>query len=642
METRRVLAILLLSIAFSATLSLGDETEETASEADSSENEAVTEETVDENANVDDEVKEEDDVLVLTTKTFDSVVNDKDVILVEFYAPWCGHCKSLAPEYAKAAKKMKERTPPVPFAKVDATVETDLAQKYDISGYPTLKIFRKGTAYEYDGPRVEEGIVKYMEEQADPNWKPPPEAVITLTKDNFTDVISRESLMLVEFYAPWCGHCKQLAPEYEKAAKMLKEDDPPILLAKVDATVESELAQQYDVQGYPTMKVFRKGKASEYKGKRDQHGIASYMREQVGPSSKILTSLKALTDFMKERDDEVIVGFFENESDKLLEQYLEANNDIRNDYSFAHTFDPAAKKHFGIKGSSIVLFHPEQFRSKFEDKHIVFKGKDPTPADLQKFYEDKRTPLVGEMNRGNQHTKYSKRPLCVVFYDLDFGFEQRTATQFWRKKVLQVANDHRDVTFAIADEQSFMEELKDFALDDSGEEVNVGCFDDKDKKYRMDPDEEFDEDSLRDFVENFKEGNIKPQVKSQPAPKKNAGPVAVVVGKTFEEIVLDSKKDVLIELYAPWCGHCKELEPTYKKLGKKFKDEPNVVIAKMDATANDAPPAYKAEGFPTILFAPANDKKNPVKYEGNRDLESLVKFVKEKATVSLKKAKDEL
>ena len=81
-----------------------------------------------------------------------------------------------------------------------------------------------------------------------------------------------------------------------------------------------------------------------------------------------------------------------------------------------------------------------------------------------------------------------------------------SATQFWRKKVLQVANDHRDVTFAIADEQSFMEELKDFALDDSGEEVNVGCFDDKDKKYRMDPDEEFDEDSLRDFVENFKEG----------------------------------------------------------------------------------------------------------------------------------------
>ena len=97
------------------------------------------------------------------------------------------------------------------------------------------------------------------------------------------------------------------------------------------------------------------------------------MRGQVGPSSKILSSLKAVTDFMKERDEEVIVGFFENKSDKLLEQYLEANNDIRDDYAFAHTFDPAAKKHFGVKGSSVVLFHPERFRSKFEDKQIVFK-----------------------------------------------------------------------------------------------------------------------------------------------------------------------------------------------------------------------------------------------------------------------------
>lgn len=101
--------------------------------------------------------------------------------------------------------------------------------------------------------------------------------------------------------------------------------------------------------------------------------IEDYMRSQVGPSSKIKSSLKAVTDFMKERDDVVIMGFFKDESDTLLEQYLEANNDIRDDYNFAHTFDATAKKHFGITESSVVMFQPEKFGSKYEDKHIVFK-----------------------------------------------------------------------------------------------------------------------------------------------------------------------------------------------------------------------------------------------------------------------------
>ena len=83
-----------------------------------------------------------------------------------------------------------------------------------------------------------------------------------------------------------------------------------------------------------------------------------------------------------------------------------------------------------------------------------------------------------------------------------------SATQFWRQKVLEVANDHRDITFAIASEQDFEDQLKDFGLDDSGEEINVGCFDDKNRKYPMEPDEEFSEDSLREFVENFKEGEL--------------------------------------------------------------------------------------------------------------------------------------
>ena len=86
-----------------------------------------------------------------------SELMEHNITLAFLFLCRCGHCKHLAPEYAKAAKTMKSNDPPVPFAKVDATVETDLASSYEVNGYPTLKIFRKGTPYEYDGPREEKG-----------------------------------------------------------------------------------------------------------------------------------------------------------------------------------------------------------------------------------------------------------------------------------------------------------------------------------------------------------------------------------------------------------------------------------------------------------------------------------------------------
>jgi protein disulfide-isomerase A4 len=102
-------------------------------------------------------------------------------------------------------------------------------------------------------------------------------------------------------------------------------------------------------------------------------GIINYMQGQVGPSSKLLQTKKAVMDFVKEWDDVVIMGFFENENDEMLSQYLEANNDIRDDYRFGHAFDLEARKSFGFTENTIALIQPEKFRSKYEDKYLVFK-----------------------------------------------------------------------------------------------------------------------------------------------------------------------------------------------------------------------------------------------------------------------------
>merc|ERR1719440_138730 len=107
------------------------------------------------------------------------------------------------------------------------------------------------------------------------------EDVLTLTEDTFKATIKAHPLILVEFYAPWCGHCRRVAPEYEKAAGILKGRVP---LAKVDATVETNLAEQYRVEGYPTFYFFRRGVPHEYSGGRESPGIVQWVEEQIGPA----------------------------------------------------------------------------------------------------------------------------------------------------------------------------------------------------------------------------------------------------------------------------------------------------------------------------------------------------------------------
>lgn len=104
-----------------------------------------------------------------------------------------------------------------------------------------------------------------------PDWKPPEDHVLTLTHENFTESVSSSDLILVEFYAPWCGHCKRLAPEYARAAKELNLRNG-IELSKVDATEETSLAKMFGVDGYPTLIMFRHGKQYAYGGPRDSKG----------------------------------------------------------------------------------------------------------------------------------------------------------------------------------------------------------------------------------------------------------------------------------------------------------------------------------------------------------------------------------
>jgi protein disulfide isomerase len=151
-------------------------------------------------------------------------------------------------------------------------------------------------------------------------------------------------------------------------------------------------------------------------------------------------------------------------------------------------------------------------------------------------------------------------------------------------------------------------------------------------KYKF-TEEAVEEDNVKAFMEGLKAGTLAKFLKSEEEPETpTVGGVTTLVGKSFAKVAYDETKDVLVEFYAPWCGHCKKLEPIWKKLGKQFESIESVVIAKVDSTANDID-GVDVQGFPTIKFWPANNKEEGVTYEGDRDLKGFRKFLKKNASI---------
>eukprot|EP01101_Sappina_pedata_P013224 TRINITY_DN94_c0_g1_i1.p2 TRINITY_DN94_c0_g1~~TRINITY_DN94_c0_g1_i1.p2 ORF type:complete len:502 (+),score=275.24 TRINITY_DN94_c0_g1_i1:39-1508(+) len=456
--------------------------------------------------------------------------------------------------------------------------------------------------------------------------------VLVLNSDNFDQAVQEFPSILVEFYAPWCGHCKTLAPEYATAASLLREQGSEVRLAKVDATISNDLAQRFQVQGFPTLKYFRNGKPSEYTGGRTSDTIVSWIEKKNGPAATTVTSADQIAE-IKEKNDVSVFGYFTKDSENLA-AFLSAASDSET-IVYTLVADRALLPEASADSDSdlIVLY------KNFDEENNVYPGVDDdfSLKSIQDFVSLYSIPLVNEFLPS---TRVFSSPIRTHFF-LFVNPEDKEAA---KTALVAPATKYRgEALFTVIDiaEPSTKRISEYFGIDSSSApQAFIFILAETPLQYKHDS-KAIDSTEYAAFLQGVLDKEISPFFKTEEPEEYSGKGVRVLVGKDHDEIINDATKNVLVEYYAPWCGHCKTLAPIYDLIAESFDESDNVVIAKIDSTKNEVDGVH-IEGFPTLILYPAGADAEPVKYDGAREYDDIRAFVElHGVNVDVKKVNDD-
>ncbi|XP_025779122.1 protein disulfide-isomerase A2 [Puma concolor] len=464
----------------------------------------------------------------------------------------------------------------------------------------------------------------------EPEEEPPKEeipeedGILVLSRRNLGLALREHRTLLVQFYAPWCGHCKALAPEYSKAAALLAAESAKARLAKVDGPAETELTEEFAVTAYPTLKFFRDGNRThpeEYTGPREAEGIAEWLRRRAGPSATRLEDEDGARALIDGRDV-VVIGFFQDLQDEDVATFLALAQDAL-DMTFGLTDQPKLFQKFGLTKDTVVLF------KKFDEGRADFPVDEELgldQGDLSHFLLTHSMRLVTEFNSRTSPKIFSARILnhLLLFVNQTLASHRELLAGFgeaappFRGQVLFVVVD-------VGADNGHV--LQYFGL--KAEEAPTLRFINMEttKKYAPAHGGPLTATSVTAFCHAVLGGEVKPYLLSQELPPDwDQRPVKTLVGKNFEQVAFDETKNVFIKFYAPWCTHCKEMAAAWEALAEKYKDHEDIIIAELDATANELE-AFPVHGFPTLKFFPAGPGRKVIEYKRTRDLETFSKFL---------------
>lgn len=434
-------------------------------------------------------------------------------------------------------------------------------------------------------------------------------SILVLNTENFTSAVEADGAkLLVSFYAPWCGHCKRLAPEYEKAAGLVAEaaqKDTTVVarLAMVDATAETALADAHGVRNYPTLKWFHRGRGHEYTGGRTAGEIAEWVIRRGGEPLKKLADPQAVDAFVLSAPV-AAVAYLPAAIEAFTPKVVVALTEL------AERVDvPVGRAHYAGPPTLVLARY-------FDDANVTYNGALTDVAAMERWVAAYSLPLVMNFSSSTQNQIFAAHHKVLVA--LLHNAEAPTTAA-----VLSVARDaFKQAAAALRGEAIFVAmdvddhpQLRDFfdvaAADAAALPTVVALDKDANRRYPMPPSSPLEAVAIEAHVRQVLAGEAVPALRSQPVPppgKRDDDGFDVMVGATYEQEVLGQEHATVVQFYAPWCSHCKRLAPTWQVLKHRYQPKARqpkeVVIARLDATANELRHPRLLDGFPGVYFFP--------------------------------------